>query len=718
MKNLEISFDVGHSSIGWSIFQKSATMLFPHILGAGMVGFDDGICQAKDRSKKRHVRKNIIARKNRIKLLRSVFLWLDVLTPEQLDNSQTEFPWLLSAKVLNNVRTLSWEELWSVIRFYAHNRGYDGNSAWTRIDDDGDSQKEQAAKTMMAKYNTSSMAETMCAFLEIDITSNERPNPKKYFKGEGVAFPRAVVVNEVERIIDAHIGILPKCDENFKKLIIGKWREVPCGISLPKRYTDDRGLLFGQYVPRFDNRIIKKCPISGNKVPICHSRDFLEYRWKMLLANLSPVNSIKREDFFRKIDELAHVYGRFTKTTLKNLFEENFGEIPLNFDAMFLAEGMDDVLLIDPVKNIILKTIHSDISRKLPSETLVRKLWNIIPTFVFNQLFHFKEFSFLDIILKLDSTKATELKNIVREIFESVASKKSNGKSKKKQKEDVVSLEDVLAKKMRITKLPGRAPYFREVMRKACEEVMQGKDPRAVDGALYKSADMTKAELLSNIDTWTNNHLVRHRLKMLKRLFMDLVNRYGDGKLSSVKSVTVEVIKDITQFSGMPTKEKANVLNDLIKHHKSVSAYLLKEYPDLEQNASVIRKARIADDLNWTCPYTGKPFSPQELFDDGVMEKEHIIPYSLRPSNSLESLVMTWREVNDMKGQRTALEFIKECQGQQVPGKKELTILSLTKYSSFLSSDIKSNARLTAFSASAGVTLLNSKTVERERIAL
>jgi len=685
MKNLEISFDVGHSSIGWSVFKKTENMVFPLILGAGSLVFDDEICQAKDRGVKRHIRRNIIARRNRIKLLRSVFLCLDVLTPAELDNSQTEFPWLLASKVLAGKRTLTWEELWAVIRFYAHNRGYDGNSAWSKNqEEDGDSQKEQAANALMEKYNTSSMVETMCAFLEVDIDSKERPNPKKYFKGENVAFSRSIVVREVERIIDAHIGVLPKCDENFKKLIIGKWREVPCGISLPKRYTDDRGLLFGQYIPRFDNRIIKNCPISGDKVPACHSRDFLEYRWKMLMANLSGINSVKREDFLRRIDELAHIYGRFTKTTFKQMFEENFGELPSNFDAMFLTEEMGDALLIDPVKDIILKTINPNISRCLPQETLLSKLWKIIPKFVFTQMFRFKEFSIIDIASKLDSEKSEELKNLVKEIWEFATAKKSNVKSKNKQEDGSISFDDTLNRKMRITKLSGRSPYSRKVMSKACEEVMQSKDPRAVGGALYKSEDLTKAELSTNIDTWTNNHLVRHRLKMLKRLFMDLINRYGDGKLSNVKSVTIEVIKDITEFSGMGVKEKASVLSDLIKHHKSVSEYLSKEYNELDQNASIIRKARIADDLNWTCPYTGKAYSPRELFAEGVMEKEHIIPYSLRPSNSLESLVMTWKVVNDMKGERTALEFIKECQGQQVPGNDKLTIISLSKYEAFV----------------------------------
>ncbi|MFR6034191.1 MAG: hypothetical protein ACLUKN_14080 [Bacilli bacterium] len=85
-------------------------------------------------------------------------------------------------------------------------------------------------------------------YLRVPSVDAKIPKPlrfKKYFKGQNLAFPREIVFKEVERIIDAHMGILPKCDENFKKLMIGNWREVPIEYQIARRFTFDRGCYSG-----------------------------------------------------------------------------------------------------------------------------------------------------------------------------------------------------------------------------------------------------------------------------------------------------------------------------------------------------------------------------------------------------------------------------------------------------------------------------------------
>ncbi len=690
--NLFLALDIGYSSIGWSVFEKSANAIFPEIIGSGVYLFDDDACQAKARSGFRRVRRNIAARRNRIARIRKILLDMNVMTAAELDNSKTEYAWLLAAKTLATDKKLSWAELWAVIRYYAHNRGYDGNKNWAKNYDDEskeseaqqeryatnkeDAEKEKRAKKLMANFNTKTQAETICAFLGVDPTSAENPKLKKYFKGENVAFPRNVVKAEVERIIDAHIGILPKCDENFKQLILGNWRDAQSNISLPKRFTSNDGLLFGQYLPRFDNRIISKCPITKRKVPIRHSYEYLDFRWKSLLANMAfKTNEILQARV--KIDEQMQVYGRLTKTTLYKTFKDILGDTPSNYESMFLTSEMEHALLHNPVKAKILEMFYPNIGTSLPAFELVNKLWNVIPKFVFNRMFRFKAYSIADICALLDDTNAKILRDTAKEIFDA---------SPRKKKTPIVDFETTFNAKIKIEKILGRAPYSRESMKKACDEIMRGIEPRAEGGALYRSAEFEREDLLSNIDTWTNNHLVRHRLKMFKRLYLDIVSRYANGDITKVKSVTIEVVKDLTSFSGLDTKEKASKLSTLITHHKSVSKYLQDEYPELQVNGSILRKARIADDLSWVCPYTEKSYSPKELFEDGNMELEHIIPYSLRPSNSLESLVITWKEVNDMKGQRTAMEFIKDCQGMQVPGRPNLTITTPARFKKFVDS--------------------------------
>ena len=49
------------------------------------------------------------------------------------------------------------------------------------------------------------------------------------------------------------------------------------------------------------------------------------------------------------------------------------------------------------------------------------------------------------------------------------------------------------------------------------------------------------------------------------------------------------------------------------------------------------------------------------------MDKDHIIPRSDRASDSLDSLVITFCEINKMKGKRTAVRFVEEFQGPTRP---------------------------------------------------
>ncbi len=50
------------------------------------------------------------------------------------------------------------------------------------------------------------------------------------------------------------------------------------------------------------------------------------------------------------------------------------------------------------------------------------------------------------------------------------------------------------------------------------------------------------------------------------------------------------------------------------------------------------------------------------------VDKDHIVPRSERLSDSLDSLVITFAEVNRMKGKRTAVKFVEDCGGQPVEG--------------------------------------------------
>lgn len=220
---------------------------------------------------------------------------LEVLPEKKLNEPGHSAPYVLAAKaLLSDVPTLSWSEIWHVLRWYAHNRGYDGNSRWAKHgdQDSDDTEKEKFAQNLMKEHGTDTMAETICAILGID-PSGAKISSNLPYKTLNAAFPRKIVRNEVLAILNKHKGHLDKLDEDFITTLISPesskkttaWATIPVkSIKLPRLYTG--GLLFGQLIPRFDNRIISRCPISGDKVPNKATSDFLNFRWAMIVANL------------------------------------------------------------------------------------------------------------------------------------------------------------------------------------------------------------------------------------------------------------------------------------------------------------------------------------------------------------------------------------------------------------------------------------------------
>ena len=98
----------------------------------------------------------------------------------------------------------------------------------------------------------------------------------------------------MRRLLEHHREKLPTIKDVFLKSIFEDWQSagVP-DLKLPARYQG--GLLFGQLVPRFDNRIISLCPITGEKVPSKNCPEFLKFRWAMTLANIRVAAAKEKE---------------------------------------------------------------------------------------------------------------------------------------------------------------------------------------------------------------------------------------------------------------------------------------------------------------------------------------------------------------------------------------------------------------------------------------
>jgi len=678
---IQLSFDVGHSSIGWAVTTHRIKTGDPEIRGCGVVTFQADDCMASARRGYRRQRRHIRSTRQRIERMKVLLEHLGVLTRKQLDTAGCAWPWQLAASVLKAGKLLNWRDLWDVLRWYAHNRGYDGNRRWSAAEAEAareDTEKEENARSLMQKHGLSTMAETFCAAVGVDPLGRKRASMVR-FKGLNVAFPRAVVEGELRRILQTHIGKLLRVDETLIRALVGNdqndadaWRSIPCEkLKLPKRYQG--ALLFGQLVPRFDNRIISTCPISGEKAPSRNCVEFLRFRWALILANVqvtrfgernsTPLKAAERLELDKRMREA----GAMTVEEFKKYVRDVASAISDNMDAMFMDPNAKEALTLDPVQKLI--------KSELPT------IWPLLPESLQKrargQLRRGKRISLKALRAAMTDMDVSAFDLSVRQVCVGQKRGKSGG----------LSLEDLMGRELSVKRFDGRAAFSRPLLQKAYEEVLQGRHPKEADGCLFLSEEIRKAQEQRAITEQTNNHLVRHRLLILGRLVDDIIKDYAGGEKGRISRAVIEVNRDLREMSGLTAKEKAQELGLRLANHKHVSARLEEDAAvakvlDARKariTAGLIRKARVADDLGWTCPYTGQKFEPVDLLTCRV-DKDHVVPRADRASDSLDSLVITFSAINKWKGKRTALQFVTEEQGKPVPGLPQLSIMSLTRY--------------------------------------
>ncbi len=596
----------------------------PTIKGTGVVLFEADSCLASKRREYRRMRRTIRSRRKRIDRIGAILEHCGVITHEERMGGGHPASFFLASRALQGKSVLKGVEIWHVLRWYAHNRGYDGNAGWSSADKSpDDTAREEAAKATMKKFGTSTMAETVTALLELDNEADKasfRVDSPKY-RNLNLAFPRKVVEEEVEELLRNHADI----SESVANLILNsadyqKEQLLVCGIMLPKRYSGS--ILFGQLLPRFDNRIIARCPITwaqvyrdalkeGDsekeakkkadkfaKVPKADCVEFYEYRFARILANIRVNGMPISADVRKTLMQIAKEKGRFTKGDFTKTVSDLTGKADNNLKNYFhMVPDADKALILVPQK---------------------------------------------------DEQKAS-----------------------------------------------GRAPYARPILKRVTDEVLRGEDPtkpayslthlngesKEHDGILYCLSDpdseVSIIQAGRTIEQQTNNHLVRHRMLIFSRLLRDMINHYAAGDARRVTHCCIEVNRELKEFSGLTAKEIDKKLKEKLANFKAAKAYLMKNAPSLPLSGGLIRKCRIAMDMDWTCPYTEMKYSAIDL---PKMDREHIVPFANRNTNAMSALVLTFPEVNAMKGKRTALEFIREFQGKTVANRENLSVTTESRF--------------------------------------
>lgn len=679
---ISFSFDVGHSSIGWSVLTAPETGA-PNILGCGVVLFEKDSALAILRRQHRQQRRHVRATRQRIARMEKLLVHLGAFSEAELKRKHSAAggnpaPWLLAARVLasNGQQIVTWPELWDVLRWYAHNRGYEPIGA--EEDEEENKEKRAHAQEGMRQFDKNTMVETICGWLGQDPLA-PRAGTTQSYKAKDAAFDRSVVRVEVRRVLEAHAGTLPHVDAALISVLLDNARIIPCpAIRVPRRYTG--GLLFGRLATRYHNRIIGRCPISGEKLPSKDCPEFYRFRWAMLLANIAvaspadaalrPLTPVERTE----LTQIAARDGYFTPGEFRKTVRTLTGSVRDNLDQMFMDATAAENLVFDAAL------------RLATSNAWIAPLWPHLPESVRRHALNRWRRGRTQTLggLRQDAAKLGADLAPFDAALAALCSAPAK-RARRKEPAPTPTPEQILGTRFPAPRIGGRAPYARPLLAQAYREIMDENAPRhpkQEGGCLFETPELRRARETRSLDEQTNNHLVRHRLQILGRLVSQLIAdpAYGAGDAARVVRITLEVNRDLREMAGLTAQDIAKEMNERLRSHTQVSKRLLADLPPgTKINASLIRKARIADDLGWKCPYTGQDFEPIDLVT-GRVDLDHIIPHSLRPSNSLDSLVVTFSEINKWKSNRTAWQFMKDEETKAVPGRPQLHLKQLRRY--------------------------------------
>ena len=157
-----------------------------------------------------------------------------------------------------------------------------------------------------------------------------------------------------------------------------------------------------------------------------------------------------------------------------------------------------------------------------------------------------------------------------------------------------------------------------------------------------------RSELLVEPEN-TRNPVVQQVLFETRTLVNSIIKKYGKPD-----RIVVELARDVKNSKD----KRAQFIFDNRKNEEinSSAKKVLDEY-DLPHTRTNVQRVVLWKECGGICPYTGKTIGIKNLFDDGYVQVEHIVPYSVCLNDGMQNKTLCLAEENQRKGDRTPFQF-------------------------------------------------------------
>lgn len=680
-KKYVLGLDIGISSVGWGLIELNGNNEPYKIKDTGVRIFSPGenvkTGESKNiaRREKRGTRRILRRRKfriNRIRYLLAEYNFLkksnkNVISDIYVDlkeqyNTLIENyykekdinPFELRMEALN--RKLSNEELAIILVHYAKHRGYKSN----RDEDNDDSGKVKSSIKENEKIIHEKNYRTISEMFALDEKFNDRiHNTTGDYR---MSVNREMVLNDIENVLNCQIkfGLI---DEKFKEEYIKIW-------SSQRHYSKGPGGN-SKYGGNLIGKMTGTCKYTGEPRAPKQAPSAEIFNALTLIVNLKykPNENYEKltEEEINKILELALTKDSVTYKNLKEILDKE----TITIKGLELSKKE----WIDCLNNFKVKILKLEKNDKVNLNELTKEEQE-----KFEEIKQEKLFSKKFIELKTTSAFRKEFsrafgKNIWEkllnniEILDEIAVILTNYKTEEDIIEQVENSEiinnNLIECILHLPNLKDHNNLSLSLIRNLNKLMKTGMlYNEAMSELGYNFSDLTinkeKFDTLLpiNPENEISNQRVIRSLAQTRKIINAIIKKYGMPYKINIETAR-ELAKSLDERKKIQRNQEENKENnDKIK--KELCELLPNKFQNENKVSSFdLLKYKLWKEQQNICPYSLEKITIEELYDNGIVQVDHILPYSRTFDDSYFNKTLVKAKENQIKGNRTPYEWFK-----------------------------------------------------------
>lgn len=634
-----IGLDIGITSVGWAVLENGLDDEPKKLVKAGVRIFDkaenpkDGASLALPRREARGTRRRLRRRRHRMERIRNLFEQEGLISLADLEKmyNSKKLPDVYRIRYEALDRRLSDEELAQVLLHIAKHRGFKSNRK-------SEAKEEEGGKVLKAlKANDEKMQangyRTIGEMLYLDESFRiEAPWMENGYiiaprnKGGDYSHTvlRSMLVDEVKIIFE-------KQQELGNTSATDSLRDKYIEIMTSQRSFDEGPGGDSKYAGNLIEGMVGKCTFEKSEKRASKA-SYTAVRFVMLqkINNLKIASNGQRK-FLKEIltPEEFEDFKEYVFSKKETKYSDIRKKLKLSDDSRFvgLTYGREEAGKVEKTKFFELKAFY-DIRKAMP-KARPELNWEDMTETEKNLL---DEVARILAVFKSDDKRTQELNkigiNYVDELLE-INTTKFQNLSIKAMKKINVGLEKGMT------------------YDKACEEVGYNFSDLSSDVRLELLKGDVVAEVLEDIP----NPVVKRAISQSIKVLNAIIREYGSPQAVNIEMAR-EMAKNFNDRQKMTKKYEENQKNNETVR-KEVRELINKEPTGMD-----IVKYKLWKEQDGVCLYSGAVIPLDRLFEAGVAEVDHAIPYSRCFDDSMKNKVLVTAKENRDKGNRTPYEYM------------------------------------------------------------